>query len=404
MSQPDDSSAFPSSSSAFDGAGSSASHVPDESEYHRFPHPEREHFPHPERDHYPYPGREYFPYPGRERERNGTFFRGNVFGFDEASSVSDDSWSCIIVVEELNATKPGLMMYGFYESPPLDVVNTWSKARNLYVPADSYQDSAYFLNKGSQINISYDVNSPGSSIYLVIAEGYEGLDQWVQDPSYPNTTLSWNVRLNITVRALLYNTTESYYKCTFSHSKCRLGILFPTGNAVLLTSPKPGNGSRDDYWNVKLSYGPRWATYIVGIGVEYGALYVNLLSAVAGMTVLILAVFNSFKKFRHNPGQGTMVHPDGVASQNAPLLSQKDDDLSSLGSSYGSVSDDEKAYDDFLAAGSLERKSARDTENDSSTRRLCAICFDAPRDCFFLPCGHCDQRGCWNLPYMSEEY
>jgi hypothetical protein len=45
------------------------------------------------------------------------------------------------------------------------------------------------------------------------------------------------VQLNLRVKAYLYNTTEAYYKCTFTDGVCGLDILFPNGNAAVLTSP-----------------------------------------------------------------------------------------------------------------------------------------------------------------------
>ncbi|KAJ8642470.1 hypothetical protein MRB53_019164 [Persea americana] len=66
----------------------------------------------------------------------------------------------------------------------------------------------------------------------------------------------------------------------------------------------------------------------------------------------------------------------------------KDDDISSWGSSYDSVSHDEEDMEDRPGATSLEARSLKDVETNTP-RRLCAICYDAPRDSFFLPCGHC---------------
>lgn len=74
-------------------------------------------------------------------------------------------------------------------------------------------------------------------------------------------------------------------------------------------------------------------------------------------------------------------------SERTPLLSNKDDDLSSWGSSYDTVSQDDEELEP-QAIGSLGPRTTKDGEF-RNTRRLCAICFDAPRDCFFLPCGHC---------------
>lgn len=163
-----------------------------------------------------------------------------------------------------------------------------------------------------------------------------------------------------------------------------------------------------------MSYGPRWATYVVGIcilnssvsflkfdiGNAFWLLVVSFLEfdirnafwllvflPVGGLTVLMLAAFNFLDKLQCYR-EGSRVHYSEVEPARAPLLLPKDDDLSSWGSSYDSVSDDEEGLENFLAAASLEGK-LRDGEDGNNTRRLCAICFDAPRDCFFLPCGHC---------------
>ncbi|KAJ4704440.1 RING/U-box superfamily protein [Melia azedarach] len=384
-----------------------------------------------------------------EQHTGGFSYRGNFVSFDDASNViRDDTWSCIIVVltfwffvsmtlilgvygptsirlgpnasiliqpnplfvqkvkvQEINKIKPGPELYGFYKSPPLDTVTTWSENLSVPLPADSHKDWIHFLNKGSQVNISYSVKSLSTSVFLVIAQGTEGLAQWLEDPTYPNTTLSWNiihgsgvihqdiftsssyyvalgnlnseeveVQLDLTVRALLYNTTEAYYKCTFTSGMCSLSVLFPNGNAIVLTSPGTDQDTASDDWYVKVSYGPRWLAYVAGIG---------------GMTVLMYVAFNFLNKFQCTREDGTGFQYGDTESARAPLLSSKDDDLSSWGSSYESISNDEEDLEEFLAASSLEGKSLRDGDDGNNTRRLCAICFDAPRDCFFLPCGHC---------------
>ncbi|KAK9920421.1 hypothetical protein M0R45_028976 [Rubus argutus] len=398
-----------------------------------------------EDDHNQYHQRHNFRHPELDVNEIGTSYRVNLSGFDEGASViRDDTWSCIIVlltfwffvsmtlilgvygsstlelgpntsmllqpnpifvqsikVEELNISRPGPVLYGFYNIPSLDTATTWSETHSASVPADSHKEWIYYLNKGSQMSISYSVSSPSTSVFLIIAQGKEGLAQWLEEPTYPNTTLSWNlihgsgmiqqdistsygyyvsvgnlnyedveVQLNITVNALLYDTSEAYYKCTFTDVSCSLKILFPKGNVAVLTSPGPEQDIDNQY--VKVSYGPRWATYIIGIGT---------------MTVLMLLAFNFLNKFRCNE-DGTRVQHEQFRPERAPLLSYKDDDQSSWGSSYDSASNDEGDLEDLVAAGSLEGKSLRDGESNN-TRRLCAICFDAPRDCFFLPCGHC---------------
>ncbi|KAL6133070.1 hypothetical protein ACLB2K_065307 [Fragaria x ananassa] len=411
-------------SSSAVASSSSASHVRDE-----------------EDDHNQYHHHHNFRQPEPEVNVIGTSYRvGGLSGFDETASViRDDTWSCIIVlltfwffvsmtlilgvygsetlelgpdtsillqpnpifvqsmkVEELNITRPGPVLYGFYDIPPLSTVANWSETHNATVPADFHKEWIYYLNKGSQISISYSVSSPSTSIFLIIAQGKEGLVQWLEEPTYPNTTLSWNlvhgsgkirqdistsysyyisvgnmnyedveVQLNFTVNALLYDTSEAYYKCTFTDTSCKLKVLFPSGNVGVLTSPGPEQNIDNQY--VKFSYGPRWATYIIGIG---------------AMTILMLLAFNFLNKFRCNNEDGIRVQHTEFRPERAPLLSYKDDDQSSWGSSYDSASNDEGDLEDLMTAGSLDGES-------NNTRRLCAICFDAPRDCFFLPCGHC---------------
>jgi len=63
----------------------------------------------------------------------------------------------------------------------------------------------------------------------------------------------------------------------------------------------------------------------------------------------------------------------GGADRRRPLLADKEDDAASLGSSY-SVSHD----------GSDDREPEGRGEGGGG----CVLCCDAPKDCFFLPCGH----------------
>ncbi|XP_028760995.1 uncharacterized protein LOC114719645 isoform X1 [Neltuma alba] len=303
-------------------------------------------------------------------------------------------------VEDLVGSESGIMLYGTYGSPSLDVVTTWEESYNASISSFTSKEWKYYLNKGSQVNISYHLSSESSSIYLLIIEGGDGT-QWLDDLTY-GSTLSWNevhgtgmitqdiffsssyhviarnldeeveVKLSIRIRSSLYNTTKAYYKCALTNNSCHVNIYFPEGNAAILTSDSQQNTSRDE-WRVRLSFGPRWTSYIIGIG---------------GMTLLMYLSFTLIENFQQALVNRARVQAGETATQRAPLLSQKDDDLSSWGSSYESMSRDEEDLD-FLTVGSVDGKSLGEGETSNNTRRLCAICFDAPRNCFFLPCGHC---------------
>ncbi|KAL3617510.1 hypothetical protein CASFOL_037831 [Castilleja foliolosa] len=301
-----------------------------------------------------------------------------------------------IKVVALDAAK-GSIMYGFYKDPPLDVKVTWSETHRITLPSRTHKEWVYYLNKGSQINISYSVSSRRSSpIVLVIAEGNTGLAEWLKEPSYPNIAASWNiihgngliqkdisessiyyiavgnlndefaeVHLNSTIHSFLYNTSESYYKCAPAEGQCTFQLFLSGGNTAVLTSPGHFPGIVSDDRHVKVSYAPRWLIYLLGIG------------GITSLLLLFNYVMSNFKRTEqdvHGDQRG-----DGVSERNS-LLSHKDDDNHSWGSSYASVSDDEDHIED-KQAGRL----AKDDEN----KQLCAICFDAPKNCFFIPCGHC---------------
>ncbi|GAV66614.1 zf-C3HC4_3 domain-containing protein [Cephalotus follicularis] len=300
-----------------------------------------------------------------------------------------------IKVEEIDELKSaGPTLYGFYKRPPLDVEINWTDTHDAFVPVNFHKEWIYFLNKGSKMEISYTVKSPSSlPLSLVIAKGRESLVEWVEDPSYPNTTLSWNiiygtgkiqqeilehsnyyiavgnlnseeveVELKLSVKAFIYNTTKAYYRCSLGDHLCTLKLFILGTNVAVLSTPGAQEGIINDDWHVKLSYGPRWITYFAGSGV---------------VTALILLAFRFCNVFRSTGRDGA-----GLEAERAPLLARKDDDLSSWGSSYESVSHDEDDLEEWLAVNTPEK------ENNSNPQRLCVICFAAPGDCFFLPCAH----------------
>lgn len=311
-----------------------------------------------------------------------------------------------IKAQEINGQKPGPMLYGFHKPPPLDVETTWSEKHKASIQANFHKEWIFFLNEGSKVEISYSVESLSSlPLSLVIARGKESLVEWVDDPSYPNTTLSWNiihgtgkveqeilksstyyiavgnlnseeveVHLNLTIKAFIYNTSQANSKCSLSHRVCSLNLLLLKANAAVLTSPVPEQGASNDDWYIKLSYGPRWITYFVGSG---------------ALTALMLLAFRISNLFQAISDDGTRFQVGETGTERAPLLSPKDDDLSSWGS-IDSNSHSEEDLEESIAASLLEGKPQKEGENNSNNpRRLCVVCFDAPRDCFFLPCGHC---------------
>jgi len=98
------------------------------------------------------------------------------------------------------------------------------------------------------------------------------------------------------------------------------------------------------------------------------------------MTAIILLLF-IFTNILQANGGGQAGNRANGGGRRDPLLSPKSGDGLSDGSSYDSISSDEDDLEEKFLEGSMEA--------NGNPRRLCVICYDAPRECFFLPCGHC---------------
>lgn len=98
--------------------------------------------------------------------------------------------------------------------------------------------------------------------------------------------------------------------------------------------------------------------------------------------------FNCLNKLHTNHINGSRSQTVNLMSERTPLLTDKDDDMSSWGSSYDSASHDEETLEDKLATH-FQGKLLEDTQSNNGHHQLCVICSNAPKDCFFLPCGHC---------------
>ncbi|MQL83864.1 hypothetical protein Taro_016367 [Colocasia esculenta] len=358
-----------------------------------------------------------------------------VLGPNSSRLLNANSYFVQDIKLQLETDRPGSLLYGFSNRPPLDIRSMWSESHNASIPANFHKAWVYYLNEGSQVEVAYHVKSPGSSsLVLAIAQGSgyseceisvitceENFDRWMEDPLFFTTTLSWNlingtgfvqqkifkssdyyvavgnlkslpaevsnsslltpaitdalkqVELKIAINASLYNTTRAYYNCSLHQDSCVMKISFLGENAAILATSGPQQDEGSNVWYVKMSYGPRWIMYFVGSGL---------------MSIIILLAVKIFSYFYASSEDTTNSQAADEAHERTPLLSNKDDDDSSLGSSYDSVSNEEGDIEEHLEVAMKEPKPVRGSEVCES-QHLCAICCNAPRDCFFLPCGHC---------------
>lgn len=105
------------------------------------------------------------------------------------------------------------------------------------------------------------------------------------------------------------------------------------------------------------------------------------------MTLAILLIYKIFTSFQFIFGYNTSHQTTLTPNETSPLLANKEDDGTSLGSSYESVSHDEgEDIEEFLKAA--PSKPLEEVESSDQSQHLCVICCEARKDCFFLPCGH----------------
>nr|AAC27171.1 hypothetical protein [Arabidopsis thaliana] len=162
-----------------------------------------------------------------------------------------------IKVKELDFSKPGLQLYGFNgQSTPSGYFVNWTESRVLSVSQNSYKAGSGMI----QLDIS-----KSKGYYLTVAN---------------LKRKDIEVELDIDVKAVLYDTKQSSYNCSFSNGECsfKMNERYPVENYAVVTSPALGQGvSIDDEWYIELSYQPRLIAYGSFTGKLFNLFKVNLI-------------------------------------------------------------------------------------------------------------------------------
>ncbi|GMP80915.1 hypothetical protein CsSME_00035834 [Camellia sinensis var. sinensis] len=164
------------------------------------------------------------------------------------------------------------------------------------------------------------------------------------------------MKMNLNVSSKMYDTTKSESMCSTINGSCQLNLVFPNTQFVTVTTPNNGDLGE---WHVELSFVARVVTYIAILGFVVTVIFLILkylgvcdgeTHEVAGVREVTEAVpLMPEKPFRLPYGTGDEEDPDS-----------------------GSSSSSEDLYDG----------------------KICVICYEEPRNCFFVPCGHC--ATCYN--------
>ncbi|KAM3319971.1 hypothetical protein P3S67_007171 [Capsicum chacoense] len=149
----------------------------------------------------------------------------------------------------------------------------------------------------------------------------------------------------------MYDVKKAESKCSIKKRHCRLNLSYLSPQYVVVETPDT-DLSRV---YVEISFITRFVTYIVVLGVAII------------ITCLIMKSLGSC----HDESYAEDSPVSREVTETDPILPQKE-----VRSIYGTCNEEE----DCGRSSSSE---------DLYDGRICVICYDNPRNCFFVPCGHC---------------
>ncbi|PIN18383.1 putative E3 ubiquitin ligase [Handroanthus impetiginosus] len=115
----------------------------------------------------------------------------------------------------------------------------------------------------------------------------------------------------------------------------------------------------------------------------------------AAIVVILLMIITLIVKLLRDIDGNESGAGETTATENSGLLSSK---VESLFSTYGTSDED-------LESGNLGSCSSISTTSDDELYdgKICVICYDDQRSCFFVPCGHCVTCNTCANRIISEE-
>ncbi|KAF3965497.1 hypothetical protein CMV_010311 [Castanea mollissima] len=135
---------------------------------------------------------------------------------------------------------------------------------------------------------------------------------------------------------------------------CRLRLEFPNTHYVILTTPNHGNLAG---CYIELSFVARVVTYIAILG------------------FIVIVVFLILKYLGACEGENTIMDTEVTevrqVTETDPIMPAKP-----IPYTYGTGEEDDDSRDNSFSEEPYDAK-------------LCVICYDEQRNCFFVPCGHC---------------
>ncbi|RYR06181.1 hypothetical protein Ahy_B06g085965 [Arachis hypogaea] len=308
--------------------------------------------------------------------------------------------------------------------PELISQTNWTTSRFLVVPRNTRKGFSLWLNKGSRIRMRWEAQASSRNqlegmvikgerrfekmvpqqtfsldtlairetinedlrfkvygvtmIILQMLTGNEAEYMIEEDDRYQIGVLNMNdknivLNLNVNVSAKIYDTTKANNIYSSINGSCTFSLLFPNTYYLILTAPKNVNdydddSNNDEEWFVEVSFITRVIAYI----------------AILGLCIIVIFVILRCLGGYDNDNDNSNVTIDTSNNNNNVLVSSSQEITEPMMHHHHDVKPNPKNDE--------EEESSEDGSSCSSEElydeKLCVICYDEQRNCFFVPCGH----------------
>ncbi|XP_072075495.1 E3 ubiquitin-protein ligase APD2 isoform X2 [Arachis hypogaea] len=347
--------------------------------------------------------------------------------------------SILVEKVEVRNDHNNLVLYAFNQKPELISQTNWTTSRFLVVPRNTRKGFSLWLNKGSRIRMRWEAQASSrnqlegmvikgyisdeiskcfffllikrlilfllfhvSFIVVIIGErrfekmvpqqtfsldtlairetinGNEAEYMIEEDDRYQIGVLNMNdknivLNLNVNVSAKIYDTTKANNIYSSINGSCTFSLLFPNTYYLILTAPKNVNdydddSNNDEEWFVEVSFITRVIAYI----------------AILGLCIIVIFVILRCLGGYDNDNDNSNVTIDTSNNNNNVLVSSSQEITEPMMHHHHDVKPNPKNDE--------EEESSEDGSSCSSEElydeKLCVICYDEQRNCFFVPCGH----------------
>ncbi|KAJ0980257.1 hypothetical protein J5N97_008512 [Dioscorea zingiberensis] len=290
-----------------------------------------------------------------------------------------------VFVKEINVKgkeNKGLFLYGFSDRPELGSETNNSTTRySLFLDSFNHQEFSLWLNKGSKLSMKWNVDvlhggvTNGDQVLLVLInkghrqnlkslKRYEYLESQEinevkyiveEDNTYNIAIQNLNPQsiamdLNVSVSSTMYDTTKATSFCSVTNTTCKLKLDFPRSHYFVLTTPNSEDIHGEEWSSVEITFTVRIVIYFFIFG---------MIMAVVWIILHQLDECGNAQRERTQEER-----------ESEPILATKE-----ILCKYGTSEDPETSL-----SGSF---------NDQLyDEKICILCYEESRTCFFTPCGH----------------